>query len=835
MTEHPSIVVGVGEAGTKMAADLYDDLESRSDEEGFLDEFKFIGIDTQSSDLERYKREGFATIDLETPSQFWDTDRGNFYYLTEDMDLDPTGGASRRRGTSRYYIDNKQNFGSLWSQLESQIDSFVEDADGSPNVWILNSYGGGTGSGAYPLLVAILDEITDDGVWIGGIGSLPRLDTLDQDQTVPDDDSDLYANSYTALRELAVLLDLDLDDNPRCDFSQAQTARYRAKGTNYPLRVPVHSEPQILGGDDHLELEDVPFDFYGLMGLWEGESDSYKAEMNRIATNTVLYFAGETGLEDFGRGLPRVSGDRPTLFSLDSSALEVPAEDLETFVEKREALADVRDRLETVNREVNRLRANRDAVNAVLDHTAGESPAADPPLDSEYVHPDPTQELSDPLGTDADIGVDIERAWGKIPAMHATARSRAEAFPTLKFNEGILSDRVESLVDDREQLTQDFDEIDGDDVALYFFHSELASVFRTQADEHAFKQRAADELEEHADTIRNDIGADVGRLEDASPVEQWEEGIEPLYKGKIETVKNRLENTSFFQRTRKEKLTDKRDELTNRYSALQSSYEDYRALEAGLEAARRGAENAETRLTDQRNAINSTLSGKEKRRDDLMDREGHLDSKRATLERRLSKYDERRFMTVPFDDFEEVSSDVVAEAESIGELVDSGAIHPQDVVDATSYLIERLKNEIEDLEEDVIVVEKGEMLGALAGGDNAGIVEGDLDDRVSGGDKVTEQFNQFEQRSFVDLDDPFSIRLVGLFTNIRLENTSEFGTVHEKYVAPEPASEEFMTQADDDRFITNKFAYPEFFAEDERIQEWFGTPPDAAAVEPGED
>lgn len=835
MAEHPSIVVGVGEAGTKMARDLYNDLKNRYDDQSFLNEFKFIGIDTQSDDLDRFAEEGFATVDLETPDQYWSTNRDEFYYLTEDMELDPAGGASRRRGTSRYYIDNAQNFDSFWSQLQSQIESFIETANGgTPNVWILNSYGGGTGSGAYPLLVAIIDEITDDAVWIGGIGSLPRLDTLDEQQRVPGDDSDLYANAYTALRELAVLLDIKLQDTDRCNFSEAQGAKYREEGSNYPLTIPVYSDPQILS-DEGLRMREVPFDFYGLMGVWEGESDSYRQEMNRIAANTILYFAGETGLEDFGRGLPTVTGDRPTLFSLDSSALEVPVEDLGTFVDKRDELRSVRDTLEDLNREINGLRANRDAVQAVLDHKPGEAPSDDPPVESEYLHPDPTAELDDPLETDVDVGVDLRRAWGKIPAIYTTARERAEAFPVRDFNEGILADRVEGLIADREQLTSDY-EFDGDDIALYFYYKDLAAIFREERDSHPFNEQAADELSDHKGMIRDNIGADFGRLEDASPVEQWEEAIVKVYDGKIKAVQDKLDNTPFWKRSQKDKLEERLAQLTSRKETLEGYFDEYSALESGLEAARRGAEDAKTRLTDQRNSIESKLSGKETRRDDQKQRERHLADRIEHLERRLSKYEEKRFMTVPFDDFKEVSDDVVSEAESIGELVDQGAISAEDVVNATSYLIDRLQNEIEDLKEDVITVTKGEMLGALAGGDNASIVEGDLDEQVSGGDKVSDQFDQFNEQSFVGLDDPFSIRLVGLFTNIRLENTSEFGTVHEKYVAPEPASSEFMTQDDDDEFITNKFAYPEFFPDDERIKGWFGTPParaDPTEPEPG--
>lgn len=818
MVENPTVVVGVGEAGCKMAADLYRDIDSS--EEEIIDDFKFIGIDTKGNDLKNHTTDGFRRIPLESQPNYFDRNREEFGYLRSDMHLDPRGGASRQRAASRYYIDNTPNFDRFWAELEDEIQSFAE-RNPRTNLWIVNSLGGGTGSGSFPLLSAMIKEMTDNiresQFWIGGIGSLPRLDALDESDKVPDDDAVLYANAYAALRELAVLLDYDFADDTASGYDFT-----RAAGESYPLEVRVEAESSTISRDA-LTLSEPPFDFYGLMGLYEGKSESYQREMNRIAVNTILYFARETGLEDFGRGLLK-NRDVPTLYSLDSTGVDVPVDVLDDYLDLENTLSDRRAERKAVLRDVNRLAASRDVISTALDRHAGESLPDVHPVRMNRFDPTDGSIVEDPLGRDSNrsLGIDHGLGWDQITDIHGTATAKAAEFSLSVYSAEILEQEEEELLNHRETLPEDY-AFDGDDLVRYFYYQDLVDRFTQELRDHPFNREMSEELEAREEFIKQNVDVDVSDLSEQSASEKWEQAVREVYDTKLTGIDRLLDRTPRYKFRKRGELEDRKEELKGRKTELQKEYEAYLTLENGLEDAKRRLERAETNLNSARSDVNTELDRLEDDRETVENRIEQIEEQMASKRDRLENRKVERFMSLPFADFQKVTQSTLDSADGILDLgVSQGAglVRDEDVVESIGTLIDELEEPIEDGD---VEVERPvpTILAGLANAQNRRILDGELDDQVRG-DGISSKYQRFDQHNTPQFDRRFSIRLVGLWTNVALENTSEFGVMHRKYKSDAQVADEFNYGRDDDEFVTSSFAYPELFPEDEAITSYFG-------------
>jgi hypothetical protein len=817
MVENPTVVIGVGEAGTKIAADLYEDVASYR-EDDFSDEFKFIAIDTQESDLQNHAKDDFHEIELEPQERTFEA--RDSAYIRPGMELDPRGGASRQRSSSRFYIDNTDNFTGFFEELYRELDSFATTADGNPNVWIVNSLGGGTGSGALPLLSAIVsnitDEIQDANFWIGGIGSLPRLDGLDEGNITPEDDANLYANAYAALRELAVLLDYEFTDiEDGHDFRDASGQSF-----DDGVSISIEADTQRIKNSE-ITLEDPPFDFYGLMGLHEGKSESYQREMNKIAAYIMLYFAHETGLEDFGRGLLSDPNELPVLFSLDSASMDIPVGTLKEYVDLTDSLSDREEAQRDKILDINTQSANHDAVSEILDRSAGEEFPDAHPIRKDRFDPANGQVLRDPLDSGVDTGVNHQQAWTQVQKLLGTAREQAAEFPVGQFDDKLLEERETELLDNHEALTGDY-VIESEPIVLYLFYQELVREFKTARKDHPFSELMAEEVEKRRDFIDQKLDVQARDLAEKSPTEKWEVAVQEVYTRKIKALERKIENTRFYQVSTRNNLEERLEQITSRFNSLQNEYRTYLAYEDGLAEATKRKSDTEVELKNTRSTLSDKISSLRSRLDDLNKRINQLQNTRSSLEATLEESVEAkndRFIEVPFTDFESVTDETLMEADGIPDLVTDGVVEAEEVLKGLSGLMERLEDQVEDGDVKVIQNTRS-ILGVLANEQNKRLPQGSMDDEVPG-QSAGGEFDQFDDSNVHEFDHWSSIRLVGMFTNIALENTSEFGTIHELYRSQHPVSNEFATDLPDEEFITDKFAYPELFPDDEAIQQRF--------------
>ncbi|SEP25858.1 Tubulin like [Halorientalis persicus] len=809
MVTNPSIVIGIGEAGCKMAARTYESIKDevaadRGDPQEVLDRFKFVGIDTKADEVEEYTPESFQTIALETPTKNWENDVEEFPYLREDMQLADVGGATRQRAVSRYYIDNLQNYKSFRQQLERVVEEFEDDAGKAlddpdiegANLWIVNSFGGGTGSGAFPLIAGMLDQITDDAdenYYLCGLGSLPRLDQLDDQSRPPAANENFYANAYTALRELSVLLDYDFVD----EFTDAA-------GTDFPIEIPLyatHGENQLPGYND-IRLEEPPFDFYGLIGFNEekGDNTDYRQNLNQVASDTIRLLAEEFE-EDFPNDYSR-SGTtgKPTLYSVDSRGVEVPVSAVENYVQALEDIQNIEDRIEDKHGELERYQENRNYINQVLDIEPGT---------------DPYEEESEGDLDDEEILVDR--------SIITTAQDHAydEIDPRSGYDDELLDERYEKALSQVGQLSNKY-EFDVEDVFAYLYYRELVSRFRSLKEGHQFAKLVQDAVEDYSDKFSRYLDSDQTELltaSDEAPRDKWTGGLEEWFEEAIEDQEEKLEETSRIKFRVRSEIESRIETLRSRKNELTDEYAEYKRIDDAQNTARGRRNEARTSLEDIRDEINDGIRSTESDLEQLQEEKGRRENVQRSRRETLESYERERYVSIPFQNFENASVEFLTDLESIGDLLEREIVSEQRVARALEFTLENLEEPFQDLEPQNVPINAYRYLGVLTSESNVGILQGDLDG-VEGIDKIPTLMstNSDEQETAI-IDDVFRIRFTATNADIALENSSEFAQIHEQFRSEEDVGELLGSTASDAELIGRKFGYPEFFPDDDQVSD----------------
>lgn len=318
---HPTFVIGVGQAGINVMNTLHEVAE----ENGDRDKFSFAALDTDVDTLNTTPR-NTLNFKLEIEDDFIGEDRDNYPYLTGRMNLEGKG-ARRQRPVGRYKLDNRSEFKSTFERLWTQIESHytTHEADLGPqqasfDIFLINSLGGGTGSGTYPLLLMMLNRIANDldsdHVYMAGMGVVPEIPMNEGGQgPIPLPGSPIYyPNARASLHDLEMFEFLELLNNTQADGSLPSDFVEE----NQNLELPVHSTGQQgFGGRASVERFSLdggpPFDDYWLIGVNEGDMEggaagrtgpeSHRQEVNQIMARS-LYATTQftTGSENWTQG-----------------------------------------------------------------------------------------------------------------------------------------------------------------------------------------------------------------------------------------------------------------------------------------------------------------------------------------------------------------------------------------------------------------------------------------------------------------------------------------------------------------------------------------------------
>jgi len=367
----PTFLIGVGEAGIEILETVK---KSIPEEESAY--FDYLAIDSNNEYLGSSSIE--KTLYLQKPDTLVGRMKDNFPYLSKDIQFDVKG-AERQRPVGRFKLDNpdQPSFSDSFETIQGHLRRFRQEhnndltkQDKHINIILLNSLSGGTGSGTYPLLTAVVhylaESIRDQNqmfAYFAGFGIISEFEYGNEIKDLPGDDGRYYVNSYAALRDLQNLLDATGEE---------------------PLRLPVHSRRLTEGSDDTgtsdaienameqnaFEFEFSPFNDYFLIGvdedLIEGErsfvgNERYDQVIDNQIAESIYTIAKH------GQDLENVSGVSDTdsrVGTVIEAEVSVPhgklveyheterdIEELETLLYSGEGLTDVVD-VEAIDDEV---------------------------------------------------------------------------------------------------------------------------------------------------------------------------------------------------------------------------------------------------------------------------------------------------------------------------------------------------------------------------------------------------------------------------------------------------------------------------------------------------
>lgn len=364
----PTFTIGVGQAGIAMMNTLAETVE-RNDSEAFFD---YFAIDTDNDTLSSVPT-GTTRVRLNPSDAHLDEDVATYPYLTEETEVGGKG-AERQRPVGRYKLDSRGHetfddyFESLWYDVREhyqEVDyTFSEDRD-SYNIFLLHSLGGGTGSGTFPLLSAMVnriaqrieDENSNVDVYTAGVGVVPQVD-FDPEMTDPPGEPMYYPNAYASLRDLSNLLDADRETRDIPIYSKS----FEEGGALGDVDGRV--EDSFTG--NAVPIDRIPFNDYWLVGVDENLITSgtgtdfiegYREQINRRVAESIYAISEmEQSVENWSSRAKGIA----TLGTVGHAQLQVPHEQLREFCEMKDEREAKRELVEeTIPRQLEALRSEK--------------------------------------------------------------------------------------------------------------------------------------------------------------------------------------------------------------------------------------------------------------------------------------------------------------------------------------------------------------------------------------------------------------------------------------------------------------------------------------------
>jgi len=248
MDKTPTYVIGVGKAGVRVISELQD----RSSGDELEDSVGLMGIDTDNERLSELS--GIPTLHLKSDNGLLETRASGYPFLTSDVYV-PEDGADNRRHVGRYKLDNavSPTFSDHRRTISNHLEGFIDNINnslkeipGTYNFVLVSSIADGTGSGTFPLLVAILQDIKSkcssdsQQIHVFYLGIVPALEGMDNISNPC-----AYVNTHAALQDLHTLLDaqaeesLDLPVYSRQNVSDSGERRESGRGSISVGRPPL--------------------------------------------------------------------------------------------------------------------------------------------------------------------------------------------------------------------------------------------------------------------------------------------------------------------------------------------------------------------------------------------------------------------------------------------------------------------------------------------------------------------------------------------------------------------------------------------------------------------
>ena len=842
-----TLVIGIGGAGTRMLAEV----ERRAEEEEVGDKVELLAVDSKTDDIDPVNNR----IVFEEPDDF-DTHKTSRFYLQDlpdDANLPAEGGATKHRPIGRYYVDTKDNFQNAYNTLEGALERAGKRATGDDeyiNVFVLNAFGGGTGSGSYMLIAALTkfileDSFEDQNYRIRGFGTLPRLR---ESGTVPDTDARHHINGYAALRELRTLLGRHPEDHEHDILS-------------------LKSEPPILQ-DPELTVSSDTFHEFFLLGYDEESEnvDAHRKELNELVADLIIYYGLVEGPEDFPRDdLPQ--GARGEIVSIRGAHLYVPIDELCDYLEADTEIKFLKRQIERAEEQAEKFRKDQRYIDSVLELDPGAMPEEEVDIDeqTEKITRDFVNECRDraedfltKMGWQEELKGGEEDDEEDEGFGEKRAKEIVDGF--LEAREILREDRFNvdrrldlELIDgnDYEKRTpplstrlQEFDVVD---IAEYLFYDQLwagESELKNEA-RSDFRNLVNELWETYESEFREEL-PDMFEANNDKDHRTQGDALADFFESRIETLRKK-QRESFILGPSDEEIEQREDDLED----LQKTYTYWQSKEERvnvLEAARRAKnKHLSTRADDFGAAADILQTARENLKSEQQRLEGVKEDHREELE----DYDIGTHTSIPLEvqnlepdhlagwvgfsrgddeggmgpwttsDIENLRVHARQEpGPSINDLRSQGYINKDQWTEMLLALFSEMEEPIEDRNEEDI-----ELKDELSDGPNdirsllTIMINDENDGLATEIENVATNQAAFNTTASerVPVSDQSKVRLVGIYANIDFPLMSEFGLFHEYYTDNDRmVSEALFGDGDDREKIDDHltFAYPRFIDED---------------------
>ena len=640
------------------------------EEEGQQDFFRYIAIDSQSDDLEKEapQRANLTAVGLDKPTDFFETHRQEYFYLKEDYELEGPEGTGKTRPIARYHMDNI-NFTDIQDRILRDINDFkqemedrgIADSGDMYPVWIINSLGGGTGSGLFPLLAALLkQELSENEFQINGAGSLPRVDRFGT--RAPAKHNQLYANAYTALEELQALVGEYAFENDGANHRNLIEA---------PPQVRVESGELVSSGDRiPINELDSLFDYYWLLGYREDEPfDNYREQLNQVVSNAIYYLSVKDEPEDFPYS---DAGDDEVLMALSSAELSIPKRRAREYIENRDEIKETKREIDAINDDLDNINNEMEYLREIDDQDISLDDRGDSEEFASEVDRIPPQLLSNSLNL-------ASRDYDPLVAEVEVRGNRADREHMEEILENILDEKVDELgvhLDDPSEWSKLDEEASFEKRKLIekFCCQVIIETVEENIVGHEFEELVEDAWADYDDRLIGDpdIRSDeFERISNGKPKEMWTDILDDWLL-EFAQQKETEAREKFGPRPIRRKAAR---EARETHEEIEPEFHQYERLETLQQLAEARVEIANNHIRDRLDALEGL---KHSKKNELNEKEKSV----RRLERRQEKKRERledgrrrrgRYY-LPMYNLEDLSYDDIYRTVNLGKLVEEKVI-----------------------------------------------------------------------------------------------------------------------------------------------------------------
>lgn len=822
----PTVVIGLGGAGINMVEDTERLIESQLSEEK-QDGFKYIALDTHEKVGEKVDSDNIYPIPIEQPSSDIIGDAPDYHYISGNKTLSESeGGVDRSRPLARYHLDDYDSYSYVKNQIENQIEQHIAEFESTTseevsttrnlNIWILNSLGGGTGSGLFLSVARLLQDIDDTSnsfnLYISGVGATPNLSVEPDSSNVSmmsEDYLDYYTNAYTAIKELEQVI-----NHPGNDLYD----HFRSRDYGFKFH---DSE---LG---RLDVDSPLFEEYYLLGQDPDETPYHR--LNRIAGMAVILGArlgGEQELENFpdaaGIGRQEINTDE-RLYMIDASEVHVPVEPTDMkgrdatlskiadnkrkFESKVDTLDDLRDSREKIKEELEYLKS-------VVTMTGGGSQTDDTPIRRGIIN-------------------GVNNTVTRLD--HSDIED--DDFSIESLIETCSNDTTDGIVNGN--LPEDINiDVPDKPIIKYICTDALVGHIAkgrgkgSLLKRHDFYNEIVDICQKLIETEKISFGSGEPFYEFDNPVTAWNSKLKSIFEESRDRHEKEAENQNDFLA----QLPFGTDHETE-YKRLRRRVREIDELRDDYEKLQQTKSSAQSKHQEANQKIEKLIDRMAEEYEEIQEQINELDSEKNQLQiridngrhRLLSEQSEFRYEGIGLDDnndnqtlIEAVNQDNVSlqQLSTVNDLISENFFTNQKLANAVDGQLNRIKNprlHNKGAEPDSII--------ALFGHDDVINDPNDnfLDYTVTSGRALRDELTMFDYHSsdelFVETDNGFSTWAMILFTGIDLNCLYEYAHFNESFVNSNMNVRDTTAGKSggyDDQRIAEKFAYPELLSEKER-------------------